>query len=135
MTEWEIDAHYRRQEESNLRRRHAIQAKRALDEDRGGLLRLVFATVLILILCTGFLQLDFQVQQRTYRVSLLQKEVDELRLKNSDAEKRIEDAGNLLAVQRKAVSYGMGYPKEGNVVYYTLQEHDYMLQTEEIPET
>ena len=27
----------------------------------------------------------------------------------------------------------MGYPKEGNVIYYTLEEQDYMFQTGDIP--
>ena len=135
MTEREIDDHYRRREEESRRRYDMLQVKREVREERGRLLRLVFATVLILVICTSFLQLDFQVQQRIYKVSELQKEVDELRLENADAKKRIEDAGNLQTVQRKAASFGMGYPREGNVVYYTLEEHDYMFQTGEIPET
>ncbi|MEY8335979.1 hypothetical protein AALB53_23325 [Lachnospiraceae bacterium 47-T17] len=135
MTEWEIDAHYKRQEEENLRRYYALQAKRVLREERSRLLRFISTALLMLVICTVFLQLDFQVQQRTCRVALLEKEVDELRLQNADAEKRIEDAGNMLVIQRKAVSYGMGYPKEGNVVYYTLEKQDYMFQTGSIPES
>lgn len=135
MTEREIEAYYRRQREENLKRYDAIRMRRALREERGGLFRLALVTFVVLIVCTAFLKLDFQVQQQIYRVSLLQNEVDELRLQNADAEKRIEDAGNLSAVQRKAVSYGMGYPKKGNVVYYTLEEQDYMVQTGDIPES
>ena len=89
MTEWEIDAHYKRQEEENLRRYYALQAKRVLREERSRLLRFISTALLILVICTVFLQLDFQVQQRTCRVALLEKEVDELRLQNADAEKRI----------------------------------------------
>lgn len=134
MTEEEIDDYYRRQEEKILKRYYAIQANRAIREDRGRLIRLVFITVLSLVVCTIFLKLNFQVQQQTYRVSVLQKQIDELRLENEDAQKRIKDAGNLLAIQEKALSYGMGYPKQGNVIYYSVDESDYMYQTEDIPE-
>lgn len=133
MTGREIDAYYRQQREENLRRYHTLQARQSIQADRSGVFWLAFVTVLSLVVCTVFLQLNFQVQQRTYRVSLLQKEVDELRLKNADAKKRIEDTGNLFSIQEKAVSYGMGYPKEGNVVYYTVEEQDYMIQTDDIP--
>lgn len=134
MTEKEIDDYYRRREAENLKRYYAIQANRVIREDRSRLFRLVFITVLSLVVCTIFLKLNFQVQQQTYRVSVLQKEIDELRLENEDAQKRLEDAGNLLMIQEKALSYGMGYPKQGNVVYYSVEESDYMFQTEDIPE-
>lgn len=133
MTEREIDAYYRRRQEENRKRIHALRAKRHIREERGRLFQRSLAAAVSLIVCTIFLKLNFQVQQQTGRVLALQNEVDELRLKNSDAEKRIADAGNLPAIQRKAVSYGMGYPKEGNVIYYTLEEQDYMFQTGDIP--
>lgn len=133
MTEEEIDAYYERQQEENLKRYYAIQANRAIREERGRLIRLVMVTVLALVVCTVFLKLSFQVQQQVYRVSVLQKEIHTLRLENDDAQKRLRDARDLQAIQEKAVSLGMGYPKEGNVVYYTLDDHDYMFQTGEIP--
>ena len=135
MTEEEIDAYYKQREEENLKRYYAIQANRAIREDRGRLVRLVIVTVVTLAVCTVFLKLNFQVQQQTYRVAVLQKEIDALRLANEDAEKRIGDASDLFAVREKAASLGMGYPKEGNVVYYSMDDTDYMFQTEDIPQS
>lgn len=135
MTEEEIDAYYRQREEENLKRYCAIQANRAIREDRGRLIRLVMVTVMTLVVCTVFLKLNFQVQQQTYRVAVLQKEIDALRLANDDAEKRMEDASDLYVVREKATSLGMGYPKEGNVVYYSVDDTDYMIQTEDIPQS
>ena len=82
-----------------------------------------------------FLKLNFKVQQQTYRVAVLQKEIDALRLANEDAEKRMGDASDLFAVREKAASLGMGYPKEENVVYYSVDDTDYMFQTDDIPQS
>ena len=135
MTEEEIDAYYRQRREEALKRYYAIQANRAIREDRGRLIRLVVVMVAALVVCTVFLKLNFQVQQQTYRVAVLQKEIDALRLSNEDAQKRIEDAKDLYAVREKATSLGMGYPKEGNVVYYSVDATDYMFQTDDIPQS
>ena len=59
MTEEEIDAYYRQQQEENLKRYYAIQANRAIQEDRGRLIRLVIVTVAALVVCTIFLKLNF----------------------------------------------------------------------------
>ena len=135
MTEEEIDAYYRERREEALKRYYAIQANRAIREDRGRLIRLVIIMVTTLVVCTVFLKLNFQVHQQIHHVSVLQKEIDALRLANEDAQKRIEDTKNLYEVREKAISLGMGYPKEGNVVYYSVDDTDYMFQTEDIPQS
>ena len=134
MTEEEIDAYYRKREEEHLKRYYDLQAKRVLREDRGKLVSMVAALLLILVVCTIFLKLNFQVQQQIYQLAVLEKEIGMLRLENADAEKRLEDAGNATLVWEKAQAMGMGYPKMGNVIYYTLEESDYMIQIGEIPQ-
>ena len=133
MTEEEIDAYYRQCREENLKRYYTIQVNRAIREERGRLIRLVVVTIAALVVCTVFLKLNFQVQQQTYRVAVLQKEIDALHLMNEDAQKRLEDAADLYEVREKAASLGMGYPKEGNIVYYSVDDTDYMFQTGDIP--
>ena len=133
MTEEEIDAYYTQRREEALECYYTIQANRAIREDRSRLIRLVVVMAVVLVVCTVFLKLSFQVQQQTYRIAVLQNEIDALRLENEDAQKRIEDAWNLYEVREKAASLGMGYPKEGNVVYYSVDDTDYMFQTGDIP--
>jgi cell division protein FtsL len=135
MTEEEIESYYSRQREENLKRYYTLQANREIRRDRGSLIHLVTLTLAALFVCTIFLKLNFQVQQQTTRVAVLQKEVEALRVSNDDAEKRIEEASDLCAIREKAESYGMGYPKEGHVIYYTLEDSDYMYQTGEIPQS
>lgn len=135
MTEEEIDAYYKERREEALKRYYAIQANRAIREDRGRLIRLVIIMVTTLVVCTVFLKLNFQVQQQIYHVAVLRKEIDALRLANEDAQKRIEDARNLYEVRERAISLGMGYPKEGNVIYYSVDDTDYMFQTGDIPQS
>lgn len=135
MTEEEIDIYYSKRREDDLKRYYAIRANRAIREDRGRLIRLVIMTVAVLIVCTLFLKLNFQVQQQVYRVAVLQKEIDALRLSNEDARKRISEASNLYEVWEKAISLGMGYPEEQKVIYYSVDQTDYMFQTGEIPQS
>ena len=59
MTEEEIDAYYRERREEALKRYYAIQANRAIREDRGRLIRLVIIMVTTLVVCTVFLKLNF----------------------------------------------------------------------------
>lgn len=134
LTEEKIDLYYSKRREEDLKRYYAIQANRAIREDRGRLVRLVIVTLVTLVVCTLFLKLNFQVQQQTYRVSVLQKEIDALRLSNEDARKRISEASNLYEIWDKAVALGMGYPKEQKVIYYSVDKTDYMYQTGDIPQ-
>lgn len=133
LTEEEIDAYYERQKQENLRRYYSIQASRAIREDRISLIRLVLVTVTALIVCTVFLRISFQVQQQTYRVAVLEKQLNELRQENDDAQKRLEETADPQAVQERAVALGMDFPDEDHVVYYSVGNHDYMYQTGEIP--
>ena len=134
MTEAQIDDYYRSQREEHLKRYYTIRAHREMRESRGRLARLVLVTVLTLVVCTVFLQISFRVQQQTYRVAVLQKELNTLRQQNDDAQKRLEDAVGRCEVQEKALQLGMGYPKEGNVVYYSVEDSDDMFQTRDIPQ-
>ena len=133
MTEAQIDDYYRDQREENLKRYYTIRANRELRESRGRLIRLVIAMVLTVLVCTVFLQMSFCVQQQTYRIAVLQKELNVLRQSNDDAQKRLEDAVTMQDVQQKAQQLGMEYPKAGNVVYYSVGDEDYMFQTRDIP--
>ena len=133
MTEAQIDDYYRDQREENLKRYYTIRANRELRESRGRLIRLVVVMVLTLFVCTVFLQMSFCVQQQTYRIAVLQKELNVLRQSNDDAQKRLEDVVTMQDVQQKAQQLGMEYPKAGNVVYYLVGDEDYMFQTRDIP--
>ena len=133
MTEAQIDDYYRDQREENLKRYYTIRANRELRESRGRLIRLVIAMVLTVLVCTVFLQMSFCVQQQTYRIAVLQKELNVLRQSNDDAQKRLEDAVAMQDVQQKAQQLGMEYPKAGNVVYYSVGDEDYMFQIRDIP--
>lgn len=135
MTEEEIDAYYAKRHREDLERYYSIQANRAIREGRGRLIRLAMVMIVTAVVATLFLQLNFQVQQKVYRVAVLQKEIDALRLSNEDAQKRLDDARDLFLVREKAESLGMGYPKAGNVVYYSVEDTDYMFQTDDIPKS
>ena len=134
LTEAQIDDYYDAQREKYLKRYYLIQEHRRMQESRGRLVRLVLLSILTLIVCTIFLRFSFQVQQQTYRVSVLQKEIAALQQENEDAEKRMEDTMERDEVTEIASELGMDYPQAGSVVYYSIEDSDYMLQTQEIPD-
>ena len=63
MTEEEIDTYYRERYEADLKRYYAIQANRAIREDRFRLIRMAVLTITALVICTLFLKLNFQVHK------------------------------------------------------------------------
>ena len=106
MTEEEIDAYYAKRHRENLERYYNIQANRAIREDRGRLIRLVLVMIAASVACTVFLQLNFQVQQKIYRVAVLQKEIDALRHSNEDAKNRMEEPPHQKNVPGICISSG-----------------------------
>lgn len=134
MTEDEIDAYYERKQEQYLQKYYSIQARRAIREDRRHMLWWVCVMTLTVMVCTIFLKVNFQVQQQVVSLARLQKQIEKLQMDNADAAKRIDDSTNLREVQEKATALGMVYPKEGNIIYYTVTADDYMYQSSDIPE-
>lgn len=134
MTGAEIDAYYDRRRRENLKRYYEIQAKRAIRQDRRSLSRLAALVAVVVVVCTVFLKLNFQVQQQIYRTAVLQKEIDDLRLENEDTRRRLEDLTDLHEIQKQAQALGMRYPIAEHVIYYKVADNDYMYQEHEIPQ-
>lgn len=72
------------------------------------------------------LQSDLIIRQRA--IEALEGEVSTLKLENDAAYKRITASVDLKAVKRQAKKLGMVYPSEGQIVYYSIDNADYMTQ-------
>ena len=133
-TEEEIEAYYSKLHQESLKKYYSIHANREIKKDRTRLMKLVAAVGIVVVFCTMFLQLNVQASQHASRVTELQQEIEEIRQNNQDAQKRIADTQNLQTVRKRAEKLGMCYPKQKNIVYYTVNEDDYMIQNNDIPD-
>jgi len=67
-------------------------------------------------------------------IASLQSEVNDLRADNDARYKSITTSVDLNEVKKKAIKeLGMSYPKEKQVVYYSIENNNYMDQYSDIP--
>ena len=69
-----------------------------------------------------------------YREELSYSQIADLKADNDEAYKRINTSVDLDSIRNTAMTeYGMSYAKESQIVYYTVNDDDYMNQYSEIP--
>ena len=75
-----------------------------------------------------------EVTYRMNNIASLQSEVNDLRADNDARYKSITTSVDLNEVKKKAIKeLGMSYPKEKQVVYYSIENNNYMDQYSDIP--
>ena len=126
----EIDAYYDKVVRDNLRKKELLVHRRNFRRDSIRLIKLVGITVVITILVVIFVKLSTDITTHTRNVSVLEREVGSLRLANDDADKRIRDRLDVRDIERRASELGMGYPKADAIIYYQVEDSDYMIVCE-----
>ena len=81
-------------------------------------------------MCSSDLQSDINSSMK--HIASLETEITELKSQNQAAENRIHSTANLQAVKKSALKLGMVYAKGDQIVYYTVDEEDYIDQLEEL---
>ena len=95
---------------------------------------MMMATAMIFGMCAVYIQLQSELNSRMSHVAELESELIALRTDNDIMEKRIETSVNYDEVKERAINeLGMVYPSKNQVVYYHIDETDYMEQYDEIP--
>lgn len=98
----------------------------------------VFCTLALLVtcgVCVAYIQLQSDITSRMKNISKLESQVADLKADNDAAMKRIDLSTDLDVVKQKAMTeLGMGYAKTGQIVYYSVEDNDYMNQYSDIPE-
>ena len=75
------------------------------------------------------LQSDLIIRQRS--IEKLQGEISALKLENDAAYKRITVSIDLKEVKKQARKLGMKYPTDKQIIYYSIDNADYMTQYKE----
>ena len=121
-------------QERNRRRRAARRnQERAAHITMGYVAFCTAALAVTCGVCITYIQLQSDITSRTRSISKLESGIANLRAENDAAVKRIELTTDLDAVKEKAIEFGMKYAKEGQIIYYSVKQDDYMDQYSDIP--
>lgn len=130
-TREEIEEARRRKNRRNAIRRNR---QRAMEMNRGFV---VFLTVCVLVTAftaAAFVQLQAQMTNHMRNVANLESQVIDLRADNDVRYKKLTTSVDLNHIKKIAMKeLGMSYPSKDQVVYYTVDNNNFMDQYEDIP--
>lgn len=126
------------EEQEQKRRKNRRAAKRnqerALRVNFGYVFFCAAAVLLFGVVCVAYIRLQSDIVGRTKRISKLESQIMDLKADNDAAVKRIDLSTDLAEVKEKAFALGMKYATAEQIIYYTIEDSDFMEQYSEIPE-
>lgn len=93
----------------------------------------VALTVLVLV-CAFYLTLQSQLTERMQSVSALQSQLEQMISDNDSLESRLATSGDLMTIKEEADELGMTTPNKNQIVTYTLENPEYVVQYESVNE-
>ncbi len=116
---------------SNSARRNREIAKHM---SPGFLLYLSAALAVTGFILTGYIGLQSDITNSVQHISVLEKQLNDLKLANDEEYSRITSSVNLEEIKRIAIQeLGMQYAGEGQIVPFSSEDNDYVKQMAEIP--
>ena len=127
----EIEQVQHRKSRRNAARRNR---QRAMEMSPGYVMFLTAGVLVIAMAAVSFVNLQSQITSRMRNIANLEGQVTDLRADNDARYKRVTTSVDLNHVKDVAINkLGMDYPKEDQVVYYTIENSNYMDQYSDIP--
>ena len=127
----------RKQREKRRHNEHVARRnqERALHMDRGYVAFLTIAALMTALVSAAYIKLQSEMTGRLKNIAALESTVSDLKADNDSAYKRISTSVDLDTVKDVAMNQlGMVYAGADQIVYYTVENDDYMNQYSEIPE-
>ena len=93
----------------------------------------IFLVCLISLLIGSYLFMQLKTQQCNREIASLEAEISDLKADNTSNTNRINAQANLDAVKDAAASMGMTYATSDKIMYYDVDEDDYMYQYKDMP--
>ncbi len=120
----------RRISEQKRRRRRAARRnrERALKMNAGYVAFLSACVGLVALTAVAYVDLQSDLIIRQRAIEQLEGEISDLKLENDAAYKRITSSIDLKEVRKQAKKLGMKYPSQKQIVYYSIDNADYMTQ-------
>ncbi|MCR5545575.1 MAG: hypothetical protein K6F30_03760 [Lachnospiraceae bacterium] len=127
------DRETRRREEEEERRRkqksRARQNARALKRSRMTAVAVIAAVVAFGGFFIGYVNLQTSIRSHMSNIASLKEDISDMKASNSAAQSRINTSTDINAIKQTALTeYGMVYASEGQIVYYDIDDEDYMSQ-------
>lgn len=117
---------------SNTTRRNREKAKHM---SPGYVLFLSLALMVTGIILTGYIGLQSDITNSVQHISVLEKQLNDLKLANDEEYSRITSSVNLEEIKKVAIQeLGMQYAGEGQVVSFASENNDYVKQMADIPQ-
>lgn len=108
--------------------------EKALSMGMGYVVFCALAVVLTCAVCVIYIQLQSDITSRMKNISRLESQVTDMRADNDAAIKRIDLSTDLEAVKKTAMTQlGMTYASDDQIIYYSVDDSDYMNQYADIP--
>ncbi|MCD8301116.1 MAG: hypothetical protein LUC41_08130 [Clostridiales bacterium] len=117
-----------------VRRSHAKKAavrrnmERALVLNRRYVVFLTLATVVCLVACVWFINLQSEISSRMSSIAAMETTVSETKAANDILESRVETGMTLDEVKDRAEDLGLVYPSTSQIEYFSVESDDYMNQ-------
>jgi cell division protein FtsL len=122
-----------RRQQEQIRARQNIARRNqqhALRFNRSYLLFLAAVVLICVVGCSVLVSRRTAVTASMQQVSALQEEVSSRKADNDALEKQLQTSVNLNSVKKKARKLGLSYPSSKQVVYFSVNQKDYMTQLE-----
>ena len=118
----------------NRKRAARRNQERALRMSKSYVAFLTMAVMVFGIFTGAYIHIQSEMTARMNQISSLESQIADLKADNDEAYKRINTSVDLDSIRNTAMTeYGMSYAKESQIVYYTVNDDDYMNQYSEIP--
>jgi len=132
--EWQERQQQRREDEKRRRRAQARKQARIMRRNKIYTVYLTLGALMLALFFVGYVNLQNDINTSMSNISDLESQVSDLKSENQATENRINSEANLQAVKDAAINrLGMVYANSGQIVYYSMDEDDYMSQYNEIP--
>lgn len=136
---------YRREREKRIRRERELEQQRrqravrrnqerALQASKSSVAFMTMAVLVFAAFCALYIKVQSNITTRMKAIAALESQIADLKADNDEALKRINTSVNLDTVRNAAMTdLEMSYAKESQIIYYTVEDDDYMNQYSEIP--
>lgn len=124
-----------RQDALKRKKRAERKAKeKALRSSKRYVVFLTMAVMVFGMFAGAYINIQSDITARMRKISNLESQIADLKAENDEAYKRINTAVDLDAIKNTAINeLGMFYASQDQIIYYTVENDDYMNQYIEIP--
>lgn len=133
VAEYLMEYSRKKERQKKLQQEQYLAHKKEVRQMKKYMVLLSGVGVVMLCLCVSMISLAMQVKEREERITELRMEVSELKKSNKELERRMFGQVDYRWIREEAAKLGMSEVTEDRVIYYSIDDADFMVQYESIP--